>query len=127
MSYSIEKLPDEPILIVTLHKEFAFSRDSVAANMEAKAVLDQSKEPLYYVADTSAVRFNMDETVEGSNFASRGETAIFQHPNIKQVLLVVGDIMQEMTAAGMRSEAFGSVNILTFASREDALAHARNP
>jgi hypothetical protein len=126
MSYTIEKYPEEPIIVNTLHANFNFEADAENSTREAMKLLDTVPEPVYYIADTSQVNFDMDDTVKGSSFAARGDNPIFHHPNIKQVLLVIGDnAVQAMTAEGMRTEIYGNVNIKTFATQAEALAYAR--
>ena len=126
MSYIVEMLPDEPILISTLHADFDFSTEAQSSTEDALALLEKVSEPVYYIADSSKVRFSFDDTIEGSNMAARGDNPLFHHPNVKQVLLVVGDVMQEMSAKGLQSDIFGNVNVKTFASMDEALAHARS-
>lgn len=72
------------------------------------------------------MHFGFSESVQASSMAARGDNPLFHHPKVKQVLLVVGDIMQELSAKGMQSDTFGNVNIRTFKSVEEALAYARS-
>ncbi len=126
MAFKIQKLPNEPVVLATMEVDFNMIRDSEAAIAETVAILDASPEPLVYISDTSNVTFSYDETVEGTNAVARGENPLFHHPNIRQVLMVVGNVMQEMVAQGMRTDTFGNVNVVTFKSLDEALAHVRS-
>jgi hypothetical protein len=126
MSYSIEQLTDDPIVIVTLHEDFDFKLEGEQSTLEAIALLDSLDESVYYISDISAAQFDFEDTIMGSNMAARGENPLFHHRNVKQVLLVVGDVMQEMSAEGMQSDVYGNVNIRAFHNIDDALAHARS-
>lgn len=126
MSYTVEKYEGEPIIVAMLHADFNLEKEAQASSQESIALLDAAPEPVYYISDSSQVKFSTDETIKGTSFAARGENPVFHHPNIKQVLMVIGDnAMQAMTAAGMQTETFGNVNIKTFATLDEALTYAR--
>jgi hypothetical protein len=126
MSYTVEAYANENIVISTLYSDFHLETEGPRSSEEVRAILDAAKAPMYFVTDSSRVKFSLDDTIKGSSLAARGDNPIFHHPNVKQVLMVVGDdAMQAMTADGMQTEVYGNVNVKTFATLEDALAFAR--
>jgi len=125
MSYSIEKIGNEPIIVNILHADFDFQTEAQASTREAIQLLEAQTEPVYYITDITAPTFTFEDTVAGSALAALGESPVFHHRNVKQVLLVVADDMQAMSGKGMQSKTYGNVNIETFTNIEDALASAR--
>lgn len=126
MTYTVESYPNDPIVISILHEGFNFDTDAAASTEAVLQLLNTVTEPVYFIADTSQVQFSMYDTLKGSTMAAQGDNPLFHHPNIKQVLLVVGDsVLQAMTAEGMQADIYGNVNIKSFAKLEDALTFAR--
>lgn len=126
MSYTIERFANEPILLVSLNRDFDFATEAEKSAREAIAILENSHEQLYYISDVSKVHFDMDETIKGSSMAARGENPLFHHPKVKKVILITGDTLQEMTAQGLTSSTFGNTNIITFKNLNEALNYVRN-
>jgi hypothetical protein len=126
MSYLNQKLPGEPIIISTLHKDFDYATEAEPSAMENMALLNAATEPLYFIADMRAVHFDLGELIAGADLAAGGEQSMLRHPKIKEALFVVTDKIMEIAAEGLATEAFGNIKLKMFDNLKDALAYARS-
>jgi hypothetical protein len=122
-----KKLPDEPIVVVTVQQEDNdITDEEVAQSIKDRiAFLDSLDEPVFYISDFSSIKIDLAGTILGSNLAARGENPIFHHQNIREIIYVTQSVLSKLAARGMDSEAFGSLKINVFGTVEEALAYAR--
>ncbi len=125
MSYTLEYRKDSSAVLMVLHADYDYATEMTKSTQEAMKLLDGLAKPAYYISDMSAVRFTLEQTIEGTNAAARGDNPLLHHRNIKQALMVVGDALQQMAVKGLTSETFGNTNIRIFATLQEALAYAR--
>lgn len=127
MSYEMEKLPDEPIILITLHADWNM-RETLPGIIEALgALLDDLDEDVYFVSHLSPeVPFSVNDIVWSANVVGGSGGTILRHPRIKAYLSVAPNRLLAMAAEGMRSATFGKLNVHTFATVDDALAFARS-
>ncbi len=122
-SFHVELLPDEPILLFEVTKEYAVARDWPEGDAEVRKFLDQVNESLYHLIDLTEASFTLDDIVAGVNNLSRGEAALWMHPNIQELIFVTTNITIQMAAKGLNSPMFGSIQAKLFETREEALAY----
>jgi hypothetical protein len=124
---SFKKLPGEPIVVVTLSREYDFIADADEGAQAAMAVLDGSNQPVFWIVDFHITpdqehSLSLDQLLVSSNSV----TELWSDPRIRQVLIVTSDEVLRLAAQGMTSEAFGNLSIALFASLDEALAYARS-
>ncbi|MBN1201664.1 MAG: hypothetical protein JXJ20_07410 [Anaerolineae bacterium] len=124
MTYRVEKLPDEPIVLLTLAPGYDLETDFPHSYADTMAILDSVSEPVFYVNDFSAVQFDMNVLIQGAS-KTAGQRGTYHHPNVKEVIIISPNIAVQMSAQGLKSDVFGNVNIVVFATIEEGLAHAR--
>lgn len=122
---TIKKLPDEPIVIVTLSGSSAELIDSEQLRVELRSTLNAASEPVFLITDLSDSQISFDEILRGSSGAYRGDNPTFKHPNIRQIIEVTNDPTLELVAEGLDSDLFGNVKIRLFKTLKEALAYAR--
>ena len=125
MPSTIEKLPNEPIVILTLSEDYDWATEAAADDHEISALFDSLDQPVYYIMDTSAFNPDLSTIIQSTNQAARGEAPIFRHPNICGVIMVTQSDLKRLAAKGMDSDAFGHLDIKVFGTLEEALAHVR--
>ncbi len=132
-NYYIDLLPDEPIILSGLYKEFSVVADQPRSDAETRQTLDQVSEPVYLIIDLTEISFSLDELVVGSNFAARGQhitdtrgqSPLWKHPNIKELIFVTDKRLIKLAVMGLDSLAFGNIQAKAFETQEEALAYAR--
>ncbi len=122
--YTIEKLPDEPIIIQTIRSDSSVAEvpDSMSTMRE---LLEAESTPLFVIYDVSQASFGLQDILSGSNEASRSEKPLLKHPNIRETLVVSTSDLVRMAARGMNSPIFGNVALRVFDTLEEALAYCR--
>ena len=124
---SFKQLPGEPIIVVTLSKEYDFIADADEGARAGLAVLDRLKHPVFWVVDFHITpnqehSLNLDQLLVSSNAVTR----LWSDPRIRKVLLVTSDEIVRLAGRGMTSETFGNLPIEIFASLDEALRYARS-
>ena len=123
MNYSLELLPDEPILVIHYHEGFSQSKDAAKVAADLKAVLDAQTEPTIMVHVGFPTRMGLDDLIQASNLATN-MTGVFRHPNVKLIISVTKDVMLNLAARGLRSPVFGNINMETYPTFDEAMARA---
>jgi hypothetical protein len=124
MPYTIEKIPDAPIVIMV--REQAKGVDELPEVIEAvTAVLDAQAEPVYLILDIHAMELGIDELTSAATRGARGPSAVMHHPKIRENLVVSGKTLVKLAMQGLRTATFGNVKVRVFDSQENALAFCR--
>lgn len=125
MSFSLEKLPDEPIIIGTIAGVGALDETSSFVN-QLTSLLDNEPGPLYFIIDMSQYSLSLEEMLTGTNQTTRGSMAFHNHPNLAGTIIISSSRMVKLAAKGMNTELFGNVHVKVFETMDDALAFARS-
>jgi hypothetical protein len=123
-TYTVEKLPDEPILYSLLSESWSAS-ELPAVIDEVAAILDAADEPLFYINSIENVTMNIQELITSSSLAARGGGSILHHPNIREQVVVVQNKLLQLAAKGLDSAAFGHLSMKVFETEDEAFAYAR--
>lgn len=126
MNFSVERLPDLPIVVTTLLPGYSLQTDFPKSYIAASQLLNNESEPVYYMIDLANTPLDMEGIMVGANKTSRDSGGTFHHPMVKEVLLVSPSISIKIAVEGLKSELFGNVNAKAFVSRDDALAYVRS-
>ncbi len=126
MSYTLKKLPDEPIFVFKAGADYDTQSETEPMNRKVIALLDAAQEPLVQIIDFSEASLDMNDMMAGASAAARGEDAPLHHPNVKLNLFVTRDPAFKMAVDGLNNEVFGRVFAKVFENYEEALAYARS-
>ncbi len=118
MSFNVEKLPGEPVIITTINEDYVLTTELAQSNRAAMDLLEASDEPLFLIVDIHT-SLDFEEVMTGAN------SEMWLHPNIRQTILVTPDPTVHMAVQGMTTAAFGNLNIVAFDTLDAALKHVR--
>jgi hypothetical protein len=123
---SFEQLPGEPIVVVSLGKDYDFITGAEEGTQAALDVLDRQTQPVFWIVDFHIApdqehSLNFEQLLVSSNSV----TELWSDPRIRQVLVVTSDEIVRLAAQGMGTEAFGNLSIALFGSLNEAFAYAR--
>jgi hypothetical protein len=124
MSHILEKVPDKPIVVLTLQEDFDFARENLEIYAEMMTLIESDHEPVVFIGNMLNVALNLNTLVSGTNFATRGIGALFHHPGVRQIVFVTASKLVDLAAAGLNSPVFGNVHVEVFPTLETALAYA---
>ncbi len=126
-TYSVEKLPGEPIVISTAFPDWNAFDYMEPFMKDLIHLIDQAEEQdLYYVINLAAWSPKLPEIVQAANAAGRGGNTILHHPKIRKLLIVTQMKLVEIAGHGLNSDLFGKLPVAIFTSLEDAIAEARS-
>lgn len=125
MSFKVEKLPDEPIIVATIHEDYDLVNEIPLSDRAVRDILQTVDEPQSYIIHFE-LQLSFDEILLGATKVARGQDPLWHHPYIKQVILVSNDASMKISAAGMSADMFGNLNIQVFETLEDALDYVRS-
>ncbi len=122
MSYSIKKLPAEPIVILTANADAASQSDLETVYEQLKTILDQSTEALTIIQDVQQLPNADLDAIMRSASAS---VDFHKHPHMGTSIMVTTSTIYKMAAQGLDSNFFANQKVMIFDSMEAALAYAR--
>lgn len=124
MLYTIEKLPEEPIIIL-VHEGQQDPQEIDEAADEIVPLLDAQPEPVFLVLDIRGLAIRLEDMPAAAAKATRGSGAPLHHPNIRENLIVSSSGLVRLGAQGLRSATFGNVNVRVFETPEQAIDYCR--
>ncbi|MBN1681871.1 MAG: hypothetical protein JW966_16450 [Anaerolineae bacterium] len=124
-TYTVEKLPGEPIVMITAHEDYDPSEDAKEAVLVVNTILDELDESVTFIQDLTLMKVDLDDIMVGADTTGRGDEATFHHPNIREIISVTQDPIMRNVFEGMGSSAYGNVRMLVVDTLDEALAYAR--
>ncbi len=125
-SYTLEQLPGEPIIVLTMYESFSPADDLPEILDRLKEMLDSAEEPICFINETLRLKVSLSDLISTASLVARGEGAVYHHPNMKEVLVVTDKKIISLGAEGLRSDIFGNVPISVFETMEEALDYVRS-
>ena len=125
MPYSIEKAPDEPIVVV-VHESRQLLAEMGQLMDEIKPLLDSQPEPVFLVMDIRRLGIAVEDLASAASAAARGPGALLHHPNVRENLLVSSAGLVRLGAQGLRTATFGNTKVRVFDTTEQALGYCRD-
>jgi hypothetical protein len=123
MSYTIEKLPNEPIILQVLNADYTFGAEASPSMLELMTLLDAQRERVYLIMDMSEVSLNLDDAIQAASMSTQ-QHKLLTHPNTIESILVSDSRLMKLMAKGLNTPIFGNIILRTFESRSAALAYA---
>jgi len=124
MTNKLEKLPNEPIVILS-YVDYNYETDGSPVMAQLEKVLDEQSEPVFYIINVLEARVNFEDLTRAANLAAK-QFNIHHHPNMRESLIVTQDQMVRLGAKGMDSEVYGKITFKIFETVDEALAYARS-
>ncbi len=125
MSFNIEMLPDEPIILMTVYTDFDPEHDMPVIESQLREMLDAAETTLDFVLNFSQVSLSLDQVISIINSVTRGENPLLHHPNMGKQARVTSNRMIQLAAKGLNSKAFGFLSVNVFETVDDALEYIR--
>ena len=124
MSFTIEKLPGEPIVLLTTHKDIDISHETSQIIEQAVELFDSLDEPVFYIVDMTHSSVDLEDLLVGASAVLVQK--YINHPNMREMMIVSSDEAVHLSVQGFDSDAFGNVKAQIFTALADALDYARD-
>lgn len=126
MSSSIfEKLPGEPILVLTQPAGSDVLHDMREGLPGAVRLVSEQPEPLFLIIDISQVPMRIDQVNTAANMSAKDTHDFLHHPNIREVVFVTPVVVIRLALRVMSSTAYHELNMSVVDTLDEALAHCR--
>jgi len=125
MGFEIAKVGDDPIIVETMHTDFSLKNDLPTSIDQLQVMLDGVDEPHTFIIDATNAHLTFGDAIAGMASVTRGSTAVFKHPNLRQLLVVTSSNLVELTTRAFGQEQYGGVRSETFGSLDEAIEYAR--
>lgn len=126
MSYSVEKLPGEPIILYVGHQDHQVAVEIENVVLDVTRLLDAQSEPVYFVNDLRAERTpTVDELIMAADLLARKASAMYHHPMVRKLVVVTNNEVIRAAYQGGASKIFGNIHAVIFDTLDEALAYAR--
>jgi hypothetical protein len=126
MSYTVKKLPGEPILLNVVGKAYDIGRDAPAACQELFDLLEALDAPVFLVVDARELKANFGDVVVGLGATTREGVAVLKHPNIREIVLVTTSGLVSMGVKALGQVQYGGLKSSAFETLDEALAYVRD-
>ena len=125
-TYTVQKLPDEPIVIFANGADFQIKTELIPAIIEIKSLLDCQSTPVYLVNDlTDAPAPSPNEIMNAATHLAIGADALYQHPKIKCIIAITPFDVIRMAYGEMLRSLIHNRDIQIFRTLAEGLAYAR--
>ena len=126
MTFTIEMLPDEPIVICTMSDRFNPMTDYGAFWQQLGAILQGKEGPIYRIThlQTDQIQFS-DMVMALAAEAKSGMPGSLTDPRIRS-LLVNQSLLAQMAVESIKQDQYGRLETPLFGTLDEALAHARS-
>jgi hypothetical protein len=125
MSYIIDRIGGEPIIVVTFCADFHVGTEMALMTAELHEMVNQIGQGVTIINNLVDASFSLNEVIEAANLARRQEVSLFHHPNVRQIVGVSSSKLITLSAKGLGHATFGSLSLPMFASIDEALDYAR--
>jgi hypothetical protein len=126
IAFSMRKLPDESIVICTIHRDWKTRRDIGSLAAELFDLLQRVKYPIYLVLDLTESALPSEDVLPMARTMARGQHMILNHANLRALLLVSTDPLAETLAGEMKAQALAYAPVSAYPDQPAALEQARS-
>src|SRR5688572_11529236 len=111
MPFTVEKLPKEPIMLVTFGETFSIKTELPSFSDQIQTIMDMSAEPLYNITDASKLKVSFGDMISVLAAMTRGQMAILRHPNTRKLIGVVGSDLTRIGAKALKQAQYGGLEV----------------
>jgi len=127
MTFDVKKLPDAPAVIGSWYEGFKFMEHGDEYSKEANAVLDEQKEPVFYILDMSELHtISVNGVMEVANRGAKVFTSSHHHAMNRETIIVSQKNIIKLAVKGVASPAFGNMEIKLFETLDEALNYVKS-
>ena len=117
---TVEKLPDEPIVIVNFLNPFDVNVDISELYSKLLQEFEGAPVPLWDITVALDVKVDFGEIVKGLALLTKGDFAILAHPNAAGYIVVADNQLIKLSAAALGQVQYGSISVQVVGTIEEA-------
>lgn len=124
MPYKVERLPNEPIIVVTWQSPTDPGEDADKMCEEVDACIKPDETKVYCINDFREVKINFSALVSGMAVQRQNRPGAAGDPRIRSIMIGSGTLW-DLASKAAKQLQYGGLDMPLFATLDDAIAHAR--
>lgn len=124
MKFKVERLPNEPILIVTIYKEYVVGRDSAEIVQTVDSKIGKDEAGLYSIYDLREMKMTFGELVLALSNQSQKAPGAMADPRTQAIIVGASELVR-FGAEAFKQEQYGNLKFPLFETLDEALGYAR--
>jgi hypothetical protein len=121
---SAEHLPNEPILIIKLYKEYVVGRDTAEMLSTVNSQIGENESGLYSIYDLTEMKMSFGDLVMALSNQAQKAPGAMADPRVTTVIVGSSELVKFGVEA-FKQEQYGNLKFPLFESVEEALSYAR--
>jgi hypothetical protein len=124
MKFNVERLSNEPILIVTIYKDYVVGRDSAEIVQTVDSKIGKEESGLYSIYDLRDMKMTFGELVLALSNQSQRAPGAMADPRTQAVIVGSSELVR-FGAEAFKQEQYGNLKFPLFETLDEALVYAR--
>jgi hypothetical protein len=124
MPYTVQRLPSEPIIVVSWSNPTDSAKDSLKMSAEVDALIAPDENHIYCVQDFRNLKVDFSSMVTGMATQREKRPGAAGDPRLRTIMVGSG-LLWELASKGAKQLQYGGLDIPLFSSVDDAVAYAR--
>jgi hypothetical protein len=125
MSYTLEKLPNEAIIVYTQGPATHETQGIVETLDDIAHFLNAQSDAVFLIWNVGGMSIDMDDLIQSASKAGRGSNAVLHHSRVRENVYVVSNRMVRLAIKGLESATFGRAKVIQFDTLDEALSYCR--
>lgn len=122
-TFTVNWLPQSNIILGKTLSSFETRRDLKEAACLLNNLLDQASQPVPYILDLTEIKMDFGEMIFAMADLTHGESAVWRHPMLKELIVITGSSMIRLGANSLRQMQYGNLKTAAFATLNEAYQH----
>ncbi len=125
MTFELNYYENENIIVEIMNDDFTLKEDLPVSIQQVGEILDSVETPHCFIIDATKLKMKFGDMVMGGAIVTRGDSAVFKHPNLTQLVVVTTSDLIETVAKAYSQAQYGSLSVRVFGSLDEAVEYAR--
>jgi hypothetical protein len=123
--FHIEKVPDLPVLRITLNSTYKARAHQRASTVAVNEYMDQMSEKVFLLYDMGNVKVDWGEMIMGLADA-RDAYKEGEHRNYRETVIVVRNMLLKMGLRALGQQQYGNMRVTIFETVDEALDYVKS-
>jgi len=124
MKFTVERLPNEPILMITILKDYVVGKDTPDIVRTVDSKIGKDETGLYSIYDLREMKMTFGDLVLALSNQSQKAPGAMADPRASAVIVGSSE-MVKLGAQAFQQEQYGNLKFPLYQSVEEALSYAR--
>lgn len=124
MRYTVERLPDSPIVVVIIGKDYSIGKDFPELAKTVDSKIDRDETGVYAIFNITEMKMSFGDLVIAMSNQSQKAPGALADPRLNTIIVGSGELVK-LGIQAFQQEQYGSLKFPLFTSVEDALKYVR--